>query len=112
MGSFYLLVILFTQTLGIELAGNSLCYKLDASFQVPGIILYVCVTVGALLLSTDRFIQWFGALSLLSASVAWFFYERAFTSVWCFFAAVLSLLIVGYILRSSKADGNLTDLVK
>lgn len=103
MGSFYLLVMLFTQTLGVELAGNSLCYKLDASFQVPGIILYVCVTIGALLLSTSRLIQWFGALTLLSASVAWFFYEQAFTSVWCFFAAVLSLSIVGYILRGSKA---------
>ena len=112
MGSFYLLVILFTQTLGVELAGNSLCYKLDASFQVPGVILYVCVTVGALLLSTSRFIQWFGVLTLFSASVAWFFHERAFTSVWWFFGAVLSILIVGYILRSSKTDGNQTNLVK
>ena len=87
MGSFYLLVILFTQTLGVELAGNSL-------------------------LSTSRFIQWFGVLTLFSASVAWFFHERAFTSVWCFFGAVLSILIVGYILRSSKTDGNQTNLVK
>lgn len=93
IGSFYLLVVLFTQSLGVEVAGSSLCYKINAPFEVPGIILYVSVTIGALLMSTSRFIQWFGALSLLSAAFAWFAYERAFTSIWCFFAAVLSLLI-------------------
>lgn len=93
LGSFYLLVVLFTQSLGVELAGNSLCYKINAPFEVPRIILYVSVTIGALLMSTSRLIQWFGALSLLSAAFAWFAYEKAFTSVWCFFAAALSLLI-------------------
>lgn len=103
LGSFYLLVVLFTRSLGVELAGSSLCYKIDAPFEVPGVILYVSVTVGALLLSSSRFIQWFGALTFLSAAFAWFAYEKAFTSVWCFFAAVLSLLIVGYLLVKSKA---------
>lgn len=98
MGSFYLLVLLFTQSLGVELAGHSIYYKIDAPFEVQGIILYVSVTVGALLMSSSPLIQWFGALSLLSAAFAWFAYEKAFTSVWCFFAAILSLVIVGYLL--------------
>lgn len=97
IGSFFLLIVLFTQTLGVELAGNSICYKIDAPFEVAGVILYISVTVGALLMSTSPFIQWFGALTLLSASLAWFAYEKAFTSVWCFFAAVLSFLIVIYL---------------
>ncbi|GEM_PF-34592 len=104
IGSFYLLTVLFTQSLGVELSGSSLCYKIDAPFEVPGIILYVSVTVGALVLSTSRFIQWFGALTLLSASAAWFFYERTFTSVWCFFAAILSLLLVIYFIRPNHAS--------
>lgn len=99
LGSFYLLVVLFTQSLGVEVAGNSLCYKINAPFEVPGIILYVSVTIGALLMSSSRVIQWFGALSLLSAAFAWFAYEKAFTSVWCFFAAVLSFLIAIYFYR-------------
>ncbi|MEK7620474.1 MAG: DUF6629 family protein [Patescibacteria group bacterium] len=102
IGSFYLLVVLFSQSLGVELAGNSLCYKIGAPFEVPGIILYVSVTVGALLISSSRFVQWFGALTLLSAAFAWFAYEKAFTSVWCFFAAALSLLIVGYLFLNKR----------
>jgi len=106
MGSFYLLVVLFTQSLGVEQAGNSICYKLHAPFEVPGILLYVSVTAGALLMSTTPFIQWFGALSLLSAALAWFAYEEVFTSVWCFFAAVLSLLIAGYLLIKKKTKAS------
>lgn len=98
IGAFYLLVVLFTQTLGVNLAGRSIDYSINAPFEVPGVILYISVTIGALLMSSSRFIRWFGALTLLSAASAWFFYEQAFTSVWCFFAALLSLLIVGYIL--------------
>lgn len=102
IGSFYLLVVLFTQTLGVGIAGRSIGYRISAPFEVPGIILYVSVTMGALLMSTSAFIRWFGALTLASAAVAWFVYQQAFTSVWCFFAAVLSFLIVGYILVQYK----------
>jgi hypothetical protein len=97
MGAFYLLVVLFTQTLGVSLEQNHIEYGIDAPFQTAGIILYVAVTTGALLLSSSRFIQWFGALSLLSAGAAWYWYETAFTSVWCFFAAGLSLIILSFL---------------
>lgn len=102
IGSFYLLVALFTQTLGVGIAGRSIDYRISAPLEVHGIILYVSVTMGALLISTSPFIRWFGALTLASAAVAWVVYQQAFTSVWCFFAAVLSFLIVGYLLAKKK----------
>ncbi|MBI4256627.1 hypothetical protein HY626_01055 [Candidatus Uhrbacteria bacterium] len=100
IGSFYLLVVLFTQSLDVEVIHNSISYRISAPFETAGIILYISVTVGALFMSSSRFIQWFGAATLLSASVAWFFYEEAFTSVWCFFAAALSLCITLYLYPS------------
>lgn len=98
VGAFSLLVLLFTQTLDVNIAGRSIDYSIDVPYEIPGITLYVSVTIGALLMSSSRFIRWFGALTLLSATIAWLFYEQAFTSVWCFFAALLSLSIVGYLL--------------
>ena len=45
----------------------------------------------------------FGALALLSFGVAYYFYTTWFISVWCFFAAVLSVVIYhGVALRQAE----------
>jgi hypothetical protein len=38
-------------------------------------------------------VRLFGVLALLSFIATYFVYTRALVSVWCFFAAILSLLI-------------------
>ncbi|MFA4845837.1 MAG: DUF6629 family protein [Patescibacteria group bacterium] len=96
LGALYLLFVLLTQLLVVQIMDYSIRYDIDTWFYVPGITLYVIVTIGSVLLSTTRFIQWFGILTLFSAWIAWGFYERTFTSVWCFFAAMLSLVLVWY----------------
>ncbi|MDH4216484.1 MAG: hypothetical protein OEV23_06265, partial [Gallionella sp.] len=56
-----------------------------------------------LLFSSHRQIKIFGGLVLLSAVLASKAYSTVFVSVWCFFAAVLSLYIV-YMIRHVAAE--------
>lgn len=62
---------------------------------------YVVSTVGALLISTTPGIRLLGGLLALSYLSALYFYQLAFVSVWCFFAAVLSLLVY-WIVRQQR----------
>ncbi len=59
----------------------------------PVIALYLAATCVTGFVSSHPFVRMFGVLSLLSFIVTYLFYTRALVSVWCFFAAILSLLI-------------------
>src|SRR3989339_839802 len=101
-GTFYLFVTLFTQSLLVQIIDRHVCYLVDVPYHVSGVILYISVTVGSFLLSSKRFLQLFGLLALFSAGISWKFYEQAFTSVWCFFAAGLSVLLFFYFLKKES----------
>jgi hypothetical protein len=55
--------------------------------------LYVLATCGALLLSTHRVVRWYGVLNVIGLTIAQIVKEYAFASVWCFYAAILSVII-------------------
>ena len=59
----------------------------------PVIALYLAATCVTGFVSSHPFVRMFGLLSLLSFVATYLFYARALVSVWCFFAALLSLLI-------------------
>jgi len=65
-------------------------------------IFYVFATCGALLFSKVRAIVVFGVVNLLILLVVSAVKEYAFTSVWCAYAAVASLIILAYFWRSSS----------
>lgn len=56
-------------------------------------ILYILVTCGALVLSGFRVVRWFGVLNLIGLTVVFLMKSYAFSSVWCFYAAVISVLL-------------------
>jgi hypothetical protein len=53
--------------------------------------------------SSDRRIQVFGGLIALSLIATELWFAIAFVSVWCFFAAVLSLYIAAMLLRATTS---------
>lgn len=61
--------------------------------KVPVLVLYLAATCVGAFFSSHRIINIFGALALLLFMVAYWFYTVAFFSVWCFFAAILSVVI-------------------
>jgi hypothetical protein len=62
------------------------------------IVLYLCATVGALVVSSTKRVYVLGIIMSVSFIVSALFYIRCLTSVWCFFAAVMSFWVF-YIVR-------------
>ncbi len=65
--------------------------------------LYLMATTASLLLSAHARVRVFGALSLLAFAGAYVFYTRWLISVWCFLAALLSVLVFVHI--AAQRDG-------
>ncbi|PIR83457.1 hypothetical protein COU19_00315 [Candidatus Kaiserbacteria bacterium CG10_big_fil_rev_8_21_14_0_10_56_12] len=62
---------------------------------------YLVATSGSCFVSSRRLINLFGVLTLISVAVAAWFYLETFSSVWCFFASLLSFLVYWYV-RDSR----------
>ena len=63
-------------------------------FYIPAVmVLYLAATCMSGFFSSHRFVNLFGILALLSFLAAYFIAAHALVSVWCFFAAVLSVLM-------------------
>lgn len=56
-------------------------------------VVYVIVTVGALLGSTHRVVRWFGLLNLAGVLATLALFTWAFTSIWCLYAAMVSMVL-------------------
>jgi len=91
----------------VELVQQSIDYKavLIHDEYVPRLvmrILYALIVVIPLLTTSDRFIRIFGLIITLSVVFSTIFYSYAFISIWCFFAAILSLYILYMILQKTR----------
>jgi hypothetical protein len=56
-------------------------------------LLYILATCGSLLLSSHRVVRWYGVLNVIGLTIVQLVREYAFASVWCFYAASLSVMI-------------------
>lgn len=64
---------------------------------------YLAGTCLSLLFSSHRTVALFGAAALVSFLASYLFYTRWLISVWCFFAAALSLLVLLHVARRREA---------
>lgn len=62
-------------------------------FVLPGTIWYLIITITPFFLIKKRIFHFFGTLLFFGVVITGVFYYAWFTSVWCFFAAILSFLI-------------------
>jgi hypothetical protein len=85
-----------TLTHGVEShpEGRHIEYALPLALGVGTTVLYVLSTVASLVLSSHRTVRVFGALTLLAFVVTYAFYSHWWVSVWCFFAALLSAVVL------------------
>jgi hypothetical protein len=88
----YLLYFIVSFPVTSEIHQN-MVYVLPYVKEHPVLELYLAATCIAPLFSGHKIIRIFGALALLLFMVAYWFYTVAFFSVWCFFAAILSVVI-------------------
>lgn len=84
----------------VEVVDHHLSYQQPNQFPFStalyyaGLVFYLLATSGALFLSTIPYASTMGWLVLLAFAAAQIWYYLAFGSVWCFFAAICSALIV------------------
>ena len=75
----------------------------DAGALLPLLGLYVIATCVSLTLSRERLIQLFGVVVLIALGVTAYAYEAWLFSVWCFFSAVLSAIVLVWAVRRRGA---------
>lgn len=102
---FYFWVLLFNYV-SVEIVGQSIQYLMATSHSIIPSLFYILVVCGSLVTFKEKSVRWFGFLVLLSAVISQFFYTTAFTSVWCFFAAILSLFTYFYIRSKTQESKN------
>lgn len=113
----YLLGVLLFEPLVIRVINHSLQYQVSMPFSKIMTALYVLVTCGSLLFSSKQYVRWLGATILLSGVIAVTYFAVVAVSVWCFFAAVISLLICLFLWhdkleRTKKNNGTPVGLVR
>jgi hypothetical protein len=97
----YILWALTAYPLQVYLLGNSIVYINRATNHTAVAILYVIATCGSLFFSKVRAMIIFGAANLTILLAVMEFKRYAFTSLWCAYAAVASVIILVYFWRSS-----------
>jgi len=96
----YILWALTAFPLQLYVKGNSIVYANQATNNLTVAVLYVIATCGSLFFSKIRMMVVFGAANLAILLVVMEVKRYAFTSLWCAYAAVASVIILGYFWRS------------
>lgn len=89
----YALYLMSTGPVVARIVNSCVRYDLAEPYWLPMLLPYFLATCGAFLVSSRRFVNWFGIVILISSGIAGWFYFEVFASVWCFFAAILSGMI-------------------
>lgn len=75
-----------------KVVGEHVVYQSPHFYLAPVIVLYLAATCFTGTVSSHMFVRLFGGMALLAFFGAFLFAADAVVSVWCFFAAILSLL--------------------
>ncbi len=100
--SLYLLYILLTQPISVTVAENHIAYLTEAPGNFVSLIPYLLALCGSLFISSDKFLRLFGLFVLAAFVYSYFNITQGFGSVWCFFAAVTSILVYFYFMRRAR----------
>lgn len=103
------LSFMFIYPSSADISEQHVYYELDYPLRDSLIvsILYLITTVFSLFLSTRKWVPILGVLIFGSYVVTRFYFKDHVISVWCFFAAIMSLFI--YLIVSGKLKGFVTE---
>lgn len=103
--SLYVPILFKWVHLDIYPMAHSLCYELELpNFYIYTLaFLYLLSIVWATFICSDKRFRIFGMLLTTAYIISYLFFRYAFTSVWCFLGALLSLFLVYLIPNSSKS---------
>jgi hypothetical protein len=99
----YILWALTAYPLQLYVRQNSIVYINQATNNTTVALFYVIATCGSLFFSKIRMMVIFGVANLAILLIVMEVKRYAFTSLWCAYAAVASVIILGYFWKSSEA---------
>jgi hypothetical protein len=107
--SMYYAFFLFFHNVTSQILDCHILYTTESpeSLELPTFTLYLGVTVVPFFVSSVRRIYLLGIIMSLSCLTAVIFYKLYLTSVWCFFAAIISVFIYLILRESKKADASI-----
>lgn len=92
-----------------SIVGGHIVYGPRVDLPLPVLLLYMTATCAALVLSSHGAVRLLGMIVVAGAVVTYVNYWKAFTSVWCFFAAAASVTILIHFLRARRAPSGLIE---
>jgi hypothetical protein len=113
MVSLYYAFCMFSYEFYPAIESHHIQYKGEwpRSLKNPVFIVYVIATIPPLFVSSIKRMWIMGILIFLSVLVTGIFYKEYLTSVWCFFAALISVVIY-WILCGAAAQGQMAQRLK
>ena len=104
VSTYYAVCQLFLH-INARIEGYHILYRTDfpESLSNPVFIIYLISSITPLFISTNKKMRIMAILMMLSCLLAAIFYKEYLTSVWCFFAALISVVIYWIILDSRRA---------
>lgn len=88
-----------------EERAHCVAYTTHTPYAIPSATAYVLAVCAPALLSSRRYLRWFGVVNVLGLAFAATMQEEEFTSVWCLYAAVMSVLILVHFRRERRDGG-------
>jgi hypothetical protein len=89
----FLLYGMFAFPITASPVGGHIEYASPHFFAAAVMLLYLVSTTVSMLLTSHPMVRLFGAAALVAWVASYLVYARWFISVWCFFAAVLSVIV-------------------
>ncbi len=102
----YLLWQVTAYPIGAQEAAHCINYTTHTPNDVAVALLYVLVTCGPALISSRRYLRWFGAVSLVGVIATALVRVDELTSLWCLYAAMVSVLILEHFRRRRADEAN------
>ena len=96
----YMLWALTAYPTQIYVIANSIVYVNQATNHTAVAVMYVIATCGSLFFSKVKAMVVFGAANLTILLIVMAFKRYAFTSLWCAYAAIVSIIILAYFWKS------------
>jgi hypothetical protein len=100
--STYLAVVVLTRPIGVTPHPHCLAYHTGVQHEIVWAVLYIVAVIGPALMSGYPSIVAFGVLNLIGLVAVAALYYQAFASLWCIYAAVMSVLVLVHMVRRRR----------
>lgn len=96
----YFAYLMLAEPIVISITNSCIRYNFNSPLEDSVFFVYLTAIFGSLFMSSHKAFRWYGAAALIFAAISWIYFTLTFTSVWCFFAAVLSVIFLIYVYKS------------